>query len=123
MTMHILGADHDVCIHGPLRFWAERGLIHVEDARDNSYDVMSVSSAAHRVQAHIDMLANSREQMRRTGFMDYAEYNRLQRMIEQMTEIIRKAQIQGQPTDESAVRDLRRRQPKSVLMPGGAAIL
>lgn len=120
---HIMGHGHDVCVHGPLRLWAERGLIHVEDARDNSYLTMSLRTCLERINAHVEMLKNSREQMRRTGFMDVAEYNRIQTMVELMTEVCQKAKAQGEPFNDEAVRDAKRRLPTSVLMPAGAAIM
>lgn len=119
--MHIMGAEHDVCVHGALRMWAENGLIHIEDAADNSFETISVRTCLRRIKAHSDMLHNSREAMKRSGFMDNAEFKWIMTMVEKMSDVCAKAQVQGQPFDESASRDLRRRQPQSVLMPGLAA--
>jgi hypothetical protein len=117
--MHILG-ETGVYQYGPLRMWAERGQIHIEDATDNSYRIVTVQSIGHRLQAHSDMLKNSREQLKRNGQMLGDEYNRQLRMIEGMIDVCHKAQEQGMPTDESAVRDINRRLPKTVVIPRAA---
>lgn len=113
----VLFGSHDVCVFGNLRIWAERGLIHIEDSRDNSYDSFSVRTQLHRLNAISDMLKNSRAQMARTGAMPTDEFDRHMRMLEKMEEVCRKAQIQGMPTDASARRDLVRRRPVSVSVP------
>lgn len=123
MSMHIVGSGHNVVRHGQLRMWAENGLIHIEDGRDGGYDTISVRTCLHRIKAHNDMLKNSRESMKRSKFMNSEEYAEIQSMVERMSDVCAQAQIQGQPFDASACRDLRRRQPKTVLMPGYRTIM
>jgi hypothetical protein len=114
--MDVLGG-HLVYQFGPLRMWPERGLIHIEDERDNSYEVVSVRTALLRMEALSGMISNSREAMRRKKSMDPAEHDRIQRMLEAMIDVTSVAKEQGMPEDASARRDLVRRRPKSVLMP------
>jgi hypothetical protein len=116
-NLALFGGDHMTCRFGPLYIWAERGLIHIEDARDNSYDSMSVRTALQRMVAISDMLRNSKAQMIADGAMYAEEYERQMRMLEQMTEVCRLAQEQGMPSDSSARNDLIRRRPVTVTVP------
>ncbi len=113
----IIGLDHNVCVFGNLRMWAERGLIHLEDARDNSYEAIAVRQALHRVKGIHDMLFNSKTQLTGNGGMTAQEYERQMRMVEKMVEVCQQAQVQGMPSDQSAVRDLVRRLPVTVTVP------
>lgn len=122
MTL-LLGLEHDVCVFGNLRIWAERGLIHLEDARDNSYEAFSVKTQLHRVKAINDMLQNSKAQLTSSGGMTAQEFERQMKMVEKMVEICKKAQIQGMPSDPTACRDLRRRLPTSVTVPSLKSIM
>lgn len=115
---------NDVVRFGHLRMWAERGLIHIEDAKDNSYVVVSVRTMLHRMRGIQDMLKNSKTGTRQAHSHDqldrsWVEEN--QNMLDAMVEVVRKAQIQGMPTDASARRDLVRRRPKSILVPGNGS--
>lgn len=111
--------EDDVVQFGPLRFWAERGLIHYEDSRDNSYESLSVRSALHRARALSDMLLNSsKREMHTEDQFDRANRERHTRFLERVAMICAKAQIQGMPSDPVARRDLVNRRPKSVVVPG-----
>lgn len=107
-----------VCNFGRLKIWAERGLIHVEDKSDNSYEVFSVRTALRRLDGISDMLRNSRRHLKEIGAMTNQEFDRQMRMLEQMIEVCRRAQLQGMPDDPSARRDLVRRRPTTVVVPG-----
>lgn len=98
-----------------VRFWAERGLIHVEDSLDNSYQSLSVRQFLERVAALSDLLRNSRSSDA-TG-PDAAYRSELLAVIEQAVQIARQAQLQGMPDDPSAVRDLLRRRPSWFVQP------
>lgn len=115
---HYLG-NSGVARYENLRFWADRGLIHVEDDRDNSYKVLSVVQALHRINALSEMLGRTHAE--RDGFADAAKTKKIQDFVDNMVAVIQKAREQGMPTDDSAGRDLRRRQPKTVLMPRASA--
>lgn len=105
-----------------LRFWAERGLIHVEDARDNSYKVFSVRTTLLRMRALQEMLGNSSErQMHSEDQFDRDKRAEIQTMLEGLTDVCRKAQEQGMPSDASARRDLVRRRPRTIVV-GGAQL-
>lgn len=109
-------SDKDVVKFGPLRFWAERGLIHIEDARNNSYECICVRVALQRANAISEMLGNRREAHTEDQF-DQANRIRHQNMLDGLTELLYKAQVQGMPDDPSARRDLVRRRPKTVQVP------
>lgn len=110
--------DDDVVRFGHLRFWAERGLIHVEDARDNSYESISVRTALRRMNAIIDMLGNStRREIYTEDRYDQAERQRHIHMLDGLRVLCERARVQGMPTDPSARRDLVRRRPKTVVVP------
>lgn len=113
----LFGGNHMVCTFGTLRIWAERGLIHIEDAKDNSYTVVAVRTALRRMQAISDMLRNSRASMIHDKAMYADEFDRQMQMLDQMTEVCKKAQVQGMPSDPTARRDLKRRLPKTVTVP------
>jgi hypothetical protein len=115
--MHIIGAGHDVVVHGHLRLWAERGLVHIEDARDNSYSSVAVREMLYRLRGLNDMLKNSKQQLKKNGFADAERYKGLQDLVEALAAVCEKAQEQGMPSDASAVRDLNRRLPRTVIMP------
>lgn len=117
---------NDVVRFGHLRMWAERGLIHIEDAKDNSYKVVSVRTMLHRMRGIQDMLKNAKPQDRQAHSHDQLDRKWLednQNMLDAMVEVVRKAQIQGMPTDASARRDLVRRRPKSVVVPGNGSAM
>ena len=112
---------NDVVRFRHLRMWAERGLIHVEDSRNNEYKVVSVRVMLQRMRAIQDIIANSRPASRQAHSADpfdraWLEEN--QGMLEAMVEVVRNAQVQGMPSDASARRDLVRRRPKTVVVPG-----
>ena len=111
--MYLLGT-HDVLRHGRLRVWAERGLIRIEDERDNSFTTISVKECAERVDALNDMLKNTSPEERKAHAPTVLE---LQRVIDGYIDVMRKAQEQGMPEDASARRDLVRRRPKSIVVP------
>ena len=88
-TGGVVGTDRDVVRFGPLRFWAENGLIHVEDARDNSYDCMSVRTALRRANAISEMLGNSTDrEMYTEDQFDQANRQRHLNMLEGITAIM-----------------------------------
>lgn len=104
-----------------VRYWAERGLIRAEDSLDNSYEVLSVRQFLRHAAALSAMLGNSSSK-KDTGADPHlrAEF---QRIIDRSIDLARKAQVQGMPDDPSACRDLRRRRPVSVVVPGGKAVM
>lgn len=111
--MLILGTNR-VVNHGPLKIWAERGLIRVEDSRDGSVKTMSVKDCALRVRALNDMIKNSHST---DDYYSCHEVTELQRVIDGYIEVMKHAQEQGMPSDASARRDLVRRRPTSIVIP------
>jgi hypothetical protein len=113
------GNDRGVVRFGPHRFWAERGLIHCEDSRDNSFNTYSVATMLRRMSAISDMLGNSTDrEIHSEDQFDQANRARHQRMLEGMVDTVRKAQEQGMPSDATARRDLARRRPLTLVVPG-----
>jgi hypothetical protein len=99
-------SSHDVCVFGHLRFWAERGLIHVEDERDNSYKSYSVGTILRRMKGISDMLGNSTDRQKHShDQLDNVFREKNQAMLDAMVAICAKAQGQGMPSDASARRD------------------
>lgn len=114
MAFHILGNNITMAQLGHLRFWAERGRISVEDGRDNSYESMSISTFLERVNAISSALRHTKQdELKRY----YRERETLVDFFERAAEVVRKAREQGSPEDPSAVRDLARRRPKSIVVP------
>lgn len=99
--------------HGPLRIWAERGLIHIEDSRDGSYDSVTVRQALRRMQAVNDMIPSM--------LPEHREHN--VSMVEGMLTLTERAKVQGMPDDPSARRDRARRQPRSFVVPDTAVAM
>jgi len=122
MSLYLLG-QHNVVFFGPhdqprcVRYWAERGLIRYEDARDNGYGVASVRDFLERIRGINDMLGNSRHQVTRSGEFVRSEFDRLMRFVEEASVLCRIAQEQGMPSDATARWDLLRRRKKSIRVP------
>lgn len=104
-----------------VRYWAERGLIRVEDSLDNSYEVLSVRQFLKHAQALSAMLGNSSSN--KDAGADTHLRAEFQRIIDRSVELARKAQVQGMPDDPSAARALRRSRPVSVVVPGGRGVM
>lgn len=99
---YLLG-QHKVIKRGPLRLWPARGLIHIEDSRDNSLETLSVKEALVRARALGDMLRNSPgEDRKRTHAMLYrAEIEDIQAFVEDIIDLCKVAKAQGGPETAS----------------------
>lgn len=101
MSVPLIGGEHGVVFFGPrsdpkcLRYWAERGMIHCEDSRDNSYETLGVREFLLRVKSINDMLGNSTKDLE--GFAHTDEIQRQQNFVEEAAELAKKAQEQGMP--------------------------
>ena len=95
----------------PVRYWAERGLVHWEDAKDNSYGSMVWQEASLRVLALSEMVHNSRQH----GL--YGDEIRItQRFIEEMVPVIEQAKEQGGPLDDvQQIANERRRRSRKIV--------
>ena len=114
--MHIL--SDGVVRYGTIRVWAERGLVHWEDAADASYNSMPVRSALARLRALNDMIGNS-STASRAMFAD--QVTEMQRFIEGGLAVCARAREQGMPHLPETVRDRLRRKPLSVVTPSSRA--
>jgi hypothetical protein len=95
-----IGGTYVLARIGTVRFWAERGLVHWEDAKDNSYGSISARDAFERIVALRVMLDKPSEDKDIPRFRDYR--NETQTYIEDMLKVIRLAREQGTPTDPTA---------------------
>jgi hypothetical protein len=98
------------------RWWAERGMVHYEDKDTGEYNAMSCRTCLQRLKGMSDMVGNSKVG---DGFHTPQEVDEYQRFVEDMVEIIRDAQEQGEPSNPEAARDLSRRRSQSVIVPDG----
>jgi len=120
----ILGVDHNVVYFGPRdnpkcqRWWAERGLIHLEDSRDNGYVTLNIREFLERLKAINDMIGNSKAAAANDGFAHKDEIGRQQRFIEDAVGLVKLAKEQGEAGSDDAVKDSKRRRAKTVVMPG-----
>ena len=115
-SVPFIGGQHGVVKFGTLRLWADRGIVHIEDSKDNVYTTISVKEALNRMQAISDMVTNTLEMKGDiTRFFKALESN--QEFLDQMVKVCRKAQIQGMPTDPQARKELARRRPTTVFLP------
>ena len=120
----ILGTDHNVVYFGPRdnprcqRWWADRGLIHVEDARDNSYDTLNIREFLERLKAVNDMIGNSKSTLANDGFAHEDEIGRQMRFVEDAVELVKIAKEQGEAGSKDAIKEANRRRAKTIVMPG-----
>lgn len=108
-TVPLIGGQHGVVYFGPRenpkrdRYWAERGLIHIEQGSDgalsteNSYESLSVREFLQRVKAINDMIGNSKTALAADGFAHADELARQQSFVEEAMELAQKAREQGMP--------------------------
>lgn len=77
-----------------VRWWAERGLLHWEDSRDNGYGAVSVREFLLRLNGISEMLSNGRTKDNE-GFLHADEVERHMKFVEEALELVRKAKEQG----------------------------
>jgi|TARA_R110000765_G_scaffold96389_1_gene181564 hypothetical protein len=118
-----IGGQHNVVFFGPrsnpkcVRWWADHGLIHVEDSRDNTHDTLGVREFLHRLSAINDMVGNSKAELASSGFAHKDEIDRQQKFIEEALGLVRLAKEQGEPGDKDTVKSAIARRPVTVIMP------
>lgn len=96
-----------------LEFWAERGLIHIFDFRNNPYQP-DYSKVPVR-----EMLMRARALNQQLGRMKYTdEREELTRGVEGIIAACKEAQKQGRPDDPKTFEHLRNMRDKHVLLPG-----
>lgn len=97
---------------GSLRLWAERGLVHIEDERDNSYVCLTVLEAIERATALLEMLRGQRRELHEAGVLHREEWDRRMAGLGEILEVIRQAREQGPPDDPQARQEAERRAPR-----------
>lgn len=90
--------------HRSQRYWAERGLIHVEDSKEG-YAILSVAQFMQQVKALNDMLGR-KSSSGDTG-ADASMRKEIQDKVDKACRIARKAQEQGMPDDPSCYKNYR----------------
>lgn len=95
------------------RWWAEKGQLHCEDSRDNSFVTVTVRDFLLRLQAVNDMLSNGRHK-ENENFVHRDEVERHMRFVEQAIELVRKAREQGVPEDPRVLQAKLQSAPTSV---------
>lgn len=108
--------NHDLLQYRKLRVWAERGLIRVEHTETGQYEILSVVDATKRALAISEIARLRRKNPRWKKYFD--EIAAQMDFVDRMHDVLRKAQEQGMPTDATARRDLVRRRPVTVSVPG-----
>ena len=119
MSVPYLIGNKDVVNLGPLKYWAERGLIHCEDSRDSSYETVDVKIVLERIKALNDMIGNTKRKV--PGLMHADEIRKHQNFIDDMVQLCRKARNQGSPDNPDAIKDAKRRRPATVVVPSAAS--
>lgn len=94
-------------------WWAEKGQLHCEDSRDNSFVTVSVRDFLLRLQAVNDMLSNGENE----NFAHRDEVARHMRFVEEAVELVRKAREQGVPEDPRVLQAKSQSAPTSVSVP------
>lgn len=118
----LLGNQHGVVFFGPrsapnaVRWWAERGQLHWEDSRNNSYGTVSVREFLFRLKAINDMISNGNRKDNE-NMMHVDEIERHQRFIEESLELVRKAKEQGVPEDPQVRKHKAMERPITMVMP------
>jgi|JI10StandDraft_1071094.scaffolds.fasta_scaffold23427_5 hypothetical protein len=121
MSFTLLG-QHKCVYFGPsdnvkaVRWWAERGQIHYEDSRNNSYSTMSVKTFLERLKAISDMLGNGKK-VENKDFMRSDEIERHMRFVEEGVQLARQAREQGMPQDPNVRRQKAAEFSKPVFIP------
>ena len=111
---------HNVVFFGPrdnpksVRWWADGGLIHYEDSRDNSYASMSVRTFLERLNAINDMLGNG-IRANNQNFVHNDELQRQMRFVEAGVELAKLAKQQAAKLrdEQTSVKSLTRITPGS----------
>ena len=108
MAITLIGTDRDSVVNfGNQRWWAERGMLHMEDKRTGEFRTVMVHDVLLRTKALNDMIGNSLAHPQgTTAYTD--EMLRIQSFIESMLELCKKAKAQGRPDDPKVVAQMRR---------------
>ncbi len=121
--MTTLLGTHNVANFGPRtapvrdKYWAERGLIHLENTITNEYKLLSLRTFLHRLNAISNMISRARTELAKSNFAHSDEIKRQMQFVEKATIIAQQAREQGMPTDPDARKEAKRRAPKSVVVP------
>jgi hypothetical protein len=102
--------NSNMAYFGSSKFWADKGIIHCEDAISNTYCTMSIDEALERVVAVKQIIGTSSN----PGVeVDHCERDSMMRSVEQMLNVIKRAQEQGGgPGNPEMVKDMEARRKK-----------
>lgn len=119
----LIGGQHNVVFFGPRsnprcqRWWADRGLLHMEDSRDNLYKTVPIPVFVQRLKAVSDMIGNSKATLAKDGFAHIDEIERQQRFVEEGIDLLRIAKEQGEAGSSDAIKEASRRRSLTLVMP------
>lgn len=96
-----------------MNFWAEGGLIHMEDKNNGEYSVVTRKDCLLRAKAINDTIQY---------YPHASERDEQHRLVQDLIECVRQAKDQGDPTDpeifKQKLKEIKR--SSSILLPGGA---
>jgi len=106
--------NSNMAYFGSTKFWADKGIIHCEDAISNTYCTMSIDEALRRVDAVKQIIGTSSN----PGVeIDLCERESMMRSVEQMLNVVRRAKEQGGgPTNPEMIKDQEARRKKMFLV-------
>ena len=110
VLQYALFEEGDLPKSQPVRYWADRGRIHMswEDGLGREhYDSVSVLTALHRIKALNDCVGNTLQSQRQSHYY-YKELLQLERFRDDFMEILKKAKEQGDPMDYKAQKEASR---------------
>lgn len=100
--------------HDDIEFWAEHGLIYVEDHRDNSFQAITIRDALQRAA----VLSVEARRVRGKGPVSAEDRKHLLDCVDNLIQACRQARTQGDPMDPKVIEDLRKQRKKNVLVAG-----
>lgn len=110
-------------VYKQLEWWAEHGLIYMEDHSDDTFQALMVRDALERAAALTVERRRLTSRIVSSGGSSgnkvaAQERDMLQTAIEGLIEAAKEAKKQGDPSDPRVIEDLQKQRRKRILMPG-----
>jgi hypothetical protein len=100
--------------HDDIEFWAENGLIYVEDHRDDTFNAITIKDALQRAAC----LSVEARRIKAKGALAAEDRKHLLDCIDNLVTACKQARTQGDPMDPKVIDDLRKQRKKNILLPG-----
>lgn len=112
---YIIGSGYGAKVAhlGETTFWASNGRINVQHPKEG-HKTITIKEALERAKWVGEVIRNS-SQKELVKYADTRE--RIQKFLDDIVDVCKQAQLQGEYTDESMMRDKIRRRPKSIAVP------